>query len=120
MSVQDRDLRSIQQAREFAARAKEAQKTVAAFSQEQVDRVVAAMAEAGRADAERLGKMAHEETGFGNAADKTKKNLFCSVDVHDYIRPMKTVGVLREDKERRIVEYAEPMGVVAAVIPSTN
>ena len=120
MTVQDKDLRSIQQARTFAARAKEAQKTLAGFTQEQVDRICAAIAEAGRADAERLGRLAHEETGFGNAADKTKKNLFTSVDVHESIKNMKTVGVLREDRERRIVEIAEPMGVVAAVIPSTN
>jgi acetaldehyde dehydrogenase (acetylating) len=120
MSVQDRDLRSIQQARAFASRAKEAQKTVAGFSQEQVDKICTAIAEAGRADAERLAKMAHEETGFGNAADKTKKNLFASMDVLESMKGLRTVGVLREDKEKRIVEIAEPMGVVAAVIPSTN
>src|SRR5512139_3128633 len=120
MSVQDKDLRSIQQARTMAARAKEAARVLAGFSQEQVDRVVEAIGAAGRADAERLARLAHEETGFGNVADKTQKNLFCAVDVLDYIRPMKTVGVLRERAAERIVEYAEPMGVVAAVIPSTN
>jgi acetaldehyde dehydrogenase (acetylating) len=52
--------------------------------------------------------------------DKTKKNLFAAVDVYEYIRPMRTVGILREDTVRRVVEIAEPMGVVAAVIPSTN
>src|SRR5204863_8308510 len=72
------------------------------------------------ADADRLARLAHEETGFGNAKDKTRKNLFAAVDVHEYIRPLRTVGILREDKERRVVEIAEPMGVVAAVIPSTN
>src|SRR4051812_4087280 len=119
--VRDKDLRSIQQARALAAAAREAQKKVlAAFSQEQVDRIVAAMAEAARGEAERLARLAHEETGFGNTKDKTLKNLFSAVDVHAYIRPMRTVGILREDKERRVVEIAEPMGVVAAVIPSTN
>ena len=119
-AVKDADLLSIQQARSLAARAREAQKTLAGFSQEQVDRVVDAMAAAAREHAERLARLAHEETGFGNVQDKTKKNLFSAVDVHAYIRPLRTVGVLREDRERRVVEIAEPMGVVAAVVPSTN
>ncbi|HEY3119908.1 MAG TPA: acetaldehyde dehydrogenase (acetylating) [Vicinamibacteria bacterium] len=120
MAIRDKDLLSIQQARELAARAKAAARTLADFSQEKVDRVVDAMAEAARGEAERLGRMAHEETGFGNAADKTRKNLFSAVDVYNYIRPLRTVGILREDPARRVVEIAEPMGVVAAVIPSTN
>ena len=118
--VRDKDLLSIQQARALAAAAREAQKTVKEFSQEQVDRIVEAMAAAARTEAERLARLAHEETGFGNTKDKTLKNLFSAVDVYEYIRPLRTVGILREDKERRVVEIAEPMGVVAAVIPSTN
>src|SRR6266540_1461626 len=118
--VRDKDLLSIQQARPLAAAAREAQKIVKEFSQEQVDRIVEAMAAAARTEAERLAKLAHEETGFGNTKDKTLKNLFSAVDVYEYIRPLRTVGILREDKERRVVEIAEPMGVVAAVIPSTN
>jgi acetaldehyde dehydrogenase (acetylating) len=118
--VRDKDLLSIQQARSLAAAAREAQKALKEFSQEQVDRIVEAMALAARGEAERLAKLAHEETGFGNTKDKTLKNLFAAVDVLEYIRPLRTVGILREDKERRVVEIAEPMGVVAAVIPSTN
>ncbi len=118
--VRDKDLLSIQQARALAAAAREAQKIVKEFSQEQVDRIVEAMAAAARTEAERLARLAHEETGFGNTKDKTLKNLFSAVDVYEYIRPLCTVGILREDKERRVVEIAEPMGVVAAVIPSTN
>ena len=119
--LESRDLRSIQEARTLAARAREAQqKTLAGFSQEQVDRVVDAMAEAARREAEPLARLAHEETGFGNVKDKTTKNLFSATDVHAYIRPLRTVGILREDKETRVVEIAEPMGVVAAIIPSTN
>jgi acetaldehyde dehydrogenase (acetylating) len=120
MATLDADLRSIQEARALAARAKEAQRTLAGFSQEKVDAVVDAMAAAARPEAERLARLAHEETGFGNVADKTRKNLFSAVDVHAYIRPLKTVGILREDPAARVVEIAEPMGVVAAVIPSTN
>src|SRR6188472_3201181 len=118
--VADKDLLSIQEARALAKRAREAQKVLAGFSQEQVDKVVDAMAAAARGEAERLARMAHEETGFGNTKDKTLKNLFSAVDVYNYIRPLRTVGILREDTARRVVEIAEPMGVVAAVIPSTN
>jgi acetaldehyde dehydrogenase (acetylating) len=112
--------KSIDEARALAAAAREAQRVLAGFSQDEVDRVVDAMAAAARLDAERLARLAHEETGFGNVADKTRKNLFSAVTVHAYIRPLRTVGVLREDRTGRIVEMAEPMGVVAAVIPSTN
>jgi acetaldehyde dehydrogenase (acetylating) len=118
--VHDKDLVSIQQARALAAAAREAQKLLKELSQEQVDRIVEAMAGAARGEAERLARLAHEETGFGNVKDKTTKNLFSATDVLEYIRPLRTVGILREDKERRVVEIAEPMGVVAAVIPSTN
>jgi acetaldehyde dehydrogenase (acetylating) len=120
MALQDSDLLSIQQSRAFAAAAKKAQSVLAGFSQEQVDKIVAAMADAVRPEAERLARLAHEETGFGNVRDKTLKNLFSATDVFEYIRPIRTVGILREDPVRRVVEIAEPMGVVAAVIPSTN
>src|SRR5438445_6763664 len=112
MGIRDQDLLSIQQARELAGRARAAARTLADFSQDKVDRVIDAMAEAARAEAERLGRMAHEETGFGNPADKMRKNLFSAVDVYNYIRPLRTVGILREDPARRVVEIAEPMGVV--------
>lgn len=120
MALRDADLLSVQEARTLAARAKAAQQVLAGFSQEQVDRIVDAAAQAARGAAERLARLAHEETGFGNVPDKTRKNLFAAVDVHEYIRSLRTVGILREDKARRVVEIAEPMGVVAAVIPSTN
>ena len=119
-ALTDTDLLSVQQARQLAGRAKAAQKLMAEFTQQQVDSVVAAMAEASRQDAERLARLAQEETGFGNVKDKTTKNLFCSVDIYEFIKPMRTVGILREDPVRRVVEIAEPMGVVAAIIPSTN
>ena len=120
MSLRDRDLVSIQEARELVARAVEAQKKFAKFSQEQVDAVVDACAEAATAAAEPLARMAVEETGYGNVPDKVSKNRLGSVDVHRAIRGMRTVGILREDKEKGILEVATPVGVVAAVIPSTN
>jgi len=120
MPLEDADLLSVQQARQLAARARKAQRVLADFTQEQVDRIVEAMATVARSEAERLARLAHEETGFGNVPDKTRKNLFVAENVAAYIRPMRTVGILREDTVRRVVEIAEPMGVVAAVIPSTN
>src|SRR5713226_518594 len=120
LSLRDRDLISIQEARELVARATEAQKKFAAFSQEQVDAVVDACAKAATAAGEQLARLAVEETGYGNVPDKIIKNRLGSVDVHRAIRGMRTVGILREDKEKGILEVATPVGVVAAVIPSTN
>ena len=120
MSLNDQDLRSVQQARVLVAGAHAAQRLMAAFSQEQIDAIVDAMAEAVAPHAEPLARLAQEESTFGNVADKTVKNRFAAVTVHDYIRPMRTVGILREDQENRIVEIAEPMGVVAAIVPCTN
>ncbi len=116
----DSDLQSIQEVRELLTKAKEAQLAFRAYSQEQVDRIVQSMADAGFAEAERLGQMAHEETGFGKPEDKKKKNEFATKRVYESIKDLKTVGVIREDKEKQIVEIGEPMGVVAALIPSTN
>jgi len=90
------------------------------YSQEQVDKVVDAMVQACMPHLERWARMAHEETGFGTVADKTAKNRFAVEDVYKYIRPMKTVGFLTADAGQGIYEVASPMGVVAAVIPSTN
>jgi acetaldehyde dehydrogenase (acetylating) len=120
LSLRDRDLISIQEAREAVERASQAQKRFAAFSQEQVDAVVEACADAATAAGEQLARTAVEETGYGNVPDKIIKNSLASVDVPRAIRGMKTVGIVREDRERGIIEIAEPVGVVAAVIPSTN
>ncbi len=120
MSLRDRDLISIQEARELAACAAEAQRKFARFSQEQVDAIVDACAAAATAAGEQLGRLAVEETGYGNVPDKILKNRLGSVEVHRAIRGMRTVGVLSEDKEKGIVEVATPVGVVAAIIPSTN
>ncbi|MBQ8852499.1 MAG: acetaldehyde dehydrogenase (acetylating) [Oscillibacter sp.] len=116
----DKDLRSIQEVRDLVKRAKEAQAEYAAFSQEQVDRIVAAIASACAAESERLAKMAVEETGFGVWQDKVLKNLLGSTMTYEAIRDLRTVGILKEDKEKKLWEVAVPMGVVAALIPSTN
>ncbi len=114
------DRRSAEEARRLAVRAHGAQSALAELGQEQVDRIVAAMAETAADHAEELAAAAVEETGFGVRADKVRKNLFAARTVYEFIRPMKTVGVLRRLDERRVVEIAEPFGVVAAVVPSTN
>ena len=119
-ALTDRDLASVQEARRLAQRAKQAAPFLAELTQDQIDRIVDAMATAVRPEAESLARLAVEETGFGVVADKVQKNLFASNDVHAFIRPMRTVGVVNRDETRRIVEIAEPFGVVAAVVPSTN
>lgn len=120
MSLRDRDLISIQEARVALERAGEAQRKFATFSQEQIDAVVEACAVAATEAGEPLARLAVEETGYGNVPDKITKNRLASVDVPRAICGMKTVGILREDREKGIVEIAEPVGIVAAIIPSTN
>ncbi len=120
MSLRDRDLISIQEARELTARAAAAQRKFSAFSQEQVDAVVEACATAAAENVEPLARAAVEETGFGNVPDKIIKNTLAAVNVPRALKGMRTVGILREDREKGIVEVASPVGVVAAVIPSTN
>jgi acetaldehyde dehydrogenase (acetylating) len=114
----DKDLQSIEQARQLVEQAYGAQKSLAGFSQEKVDEIVGAMARAALADAYRLGEMAHLETGYGSAADKATKNRFSAEQIYNFIKPMRTVGVLRQTDS--IIEVASPRGVVAAIIPSTN
>jgi len=116
----DRDLASIGEARALARRAKEGWLQLAEFDQARVDAIVDAMALSAAAQAEPLARLAVEETGFGIVEDKVQKNLFAARKVYEFIRPMKTVGVIARHEERRVLEIAEPFGVVAAVVPSTN
>jgi acetaldehyde dehydrogenase (acetylating) len=120
MELADRDLISIQEARNLIASASAAQKKLASMSRDEIDGICEAMAEAGEKNAERLAVMASEETGFGIPADKTVKNIFGSRGVYESVKNLKTVGVIGEDRERGIVEVAVPMGVIAGLIPSTN
>jgi len=116
----DKDLTSISEARALARAAKQAQPILAELTQEQIDRIVAAMADAVTPHAEALARLAVEETGYGVVADKVQKNLFSSRRVFEFIAPMKTVGVVNRIEDRKVVEIAEPFGVVAAIVPSTN
>ena len=116
----DKDLCSIQEVRNLVAQAKAAQQEFASYSQQQVDSIVEAIAAACARQAEPLAKMAVEETGFGVWQDKVLKNLLGSTMTLDAIRGMKTIGILSEDPASRVMEVAAPVGVVAALIPSTN
>jgi len=119
-SASDSDLASIAEARALARTARQAQAALAELSQEQIDTLVTAMAEAVTPHAEALARLAVEETGFGVAADKVQKNLFASQRVYEFIKPMRTVGVVNRLDDKKVIEIAEPFGVVAAIVPSTN
>src|SRR5215207_2419190 len=110
----DRDLASTQEARELARRARRAQAQLGELPQERIDAIVDGMAAAVTPQAETLARLAVEETGFGVVADKVQKNLFASQRVHEFIKPMKTVGVIHRNDEKKVIEIAEPFGVVAA------
>ena len=116
----DRDRQSVSEAGALASSARQAQTRLAELSQEQIDAIVTAMADTVAPHAETLARLAVEETGYGVVADKIQKNLFASRDVYEFIRPIKTVGVVNRIEDRKIVEIAEPFGVVAAIVPSTN
>jgi acetaldehyde dehydrogenase (acetylating) len=116
----DQDLQSIQEARNLATAAHEAQKQFLHASQAEVDRICAAMVEAGYAAAERLGRMAVEETGYGVPEHKTLKNVLTTRILWDAIKDVKTVGVIRHDPARKMYEIAWPIGLVAGLTPSTN
>lgn len=116
----DKDLRSIQEARDLVKNAKTAQKKFAEWSQADIDKLIKHITDVCVANAEPLAKMAQQETGFGKWEDKILKNLLGSKMTYDYIKDMKTVGIVSEDCENKIIEIAVPVGVVVALIPSTN
>ncbi|MGO9096156.1 MAG: aldehyde dehydrogenase family protein [Bryobacteraceae bacterium] len=117
---QDQDSASVQEVRAKVEKAYAAFLKYRLYDQQRVDSIVEAMGAAGRENSKRLAEMAVEETGYGNVPDKIVKNLLNSDLLPRYIRGMKTVGVLRELPEKKIVEIAEPLGVVAALVPTTN
>ena len=116
----DKDLRSRQETRELLAAAQTAFEELKRFDQAKLDRIVDAVADAGEKNAAQLAKLAVAETGFGNEADKTEKNRFAARRVQQALRGMRTVGILREDAERKIWDVGVPVGVIAGIVPSTN
>ena len=116
----DKDLQARQEARCLAKRAEEAQQQLARMSQEKLDAIVANVAKVFYDKALELAELAVRETGFGNAEDKITKNRFASRTVYDAIKDMKTVGVLKADPKEKLWQIGVPVGVIAAIAPSTN
>ena len=114
----DKDLLARQEARSLAKKAESAQKIIARMPQEKLDAIVKAVAEAFAAEAKDLAELAVKETGFGNAHDKETKNLFASKDVWEAVKDMKAVGIVKE--KPGLWEIGVPVGVIAAIVPSTN
>src|SRR6202162_276073 len=118
--LKDPDLISLQEVRSKVENAYAAWQKYRTYTQEQVDALVDRVASAARTNARRLAELAVEETGYGNVRDKLAKNLLASDVLPRAMRGLKTVGVLREIPEQKIVEIGVPMGVVAAILPTTN
>lgn len=114
----DKDLISVQQARDLVEAAHRAQTEIAKFDQAKIDRICEVMAQAALRESPRVAAMAVEETGYGIPEDKQVKNQFSAEIVWNYFKPLRTVGVVSETKD--VVEIASPRGVVAGIIPSTN
>ena len=111
---------SVEKLEEAIARTREAQQKFATYTQEQVDKIFLAAASAANKERLPLAKMAVEETGMGIVEDKVIKNNYASEYIYNAYKETKTCGVIEEDKAYGIKKIAEPIGVVAAVIPTTN
>ena len=116
----DKDLSARQEARMLCRQAQKAQRQLMAMSQSQLDTITQAIADAFAKAAPELAEMAVRETGFGNVKDKITKNTFASKTVLDAIRDMKTVGILNRHPDKKLWEVGVPVGVIAAIVPSTN
>lgn len=114
----DKDLISVQQARDLVEAAHRAQSEVVRFDQAKIDRICDAMAKAALRESPRVAALAVEETGYGIPEDKHVKNQFSAEIVWNYFKNLRTVGVVSETKD--VVEIASPRGVVAGIVPSTN
>ncbi len=116
----DKDLAARQEARLLCRQAEMAQVALVRLGQKKLDAIVEAMAREFEAAAVELAELAVQETGFGNAEDKVTKNRFASREVAAAVRDMKCVGFLREAPEEKLWELGVPVGVIAAIVPSTN
>ena len=116
----DKDLQARQQARDLLRQAEDAQKKLAQMSQKELDLIVQGISRAFAAASAELAELAVGETGFGNVTDKIKKNDFASKQVLSAIKDMTCVGVLNENVREKLWEIGVPVGVIAAIVPSTN
>ena len=105
---------------EAIARVRKAQQVFATYTQEQVDKIFLAAASAANKARIPLAKMAVEETGMGIVEDKVIKNNYASEYIYNAYKDTKTCGIIEEDKAFGIKKVADPIGVIAAVIPTTN
>ncbi|MCL1694269.1 aldehyde dehydrogenase family protein [Lysinibacillus sp. BPa_S21] len=120
MTTLDKDLLAIQEMRDAVTCANTAQATYMQYSQQQVDTIVKAVADAAFKEAERLANMAFQETGMGIPNHKKIKNEVASRDVYEDIKDLKTVGVVGFDRVKKVTEIASPFGVIAGIVPTTN
>lgn len=120
MSRIDNDLLSVQEARILVENAREAQKELAAFPQEKLDKIIGQMAKATSKYAKELAIMSHEETGYGKWQDKLVKNIFASDYIYQKIKDMKVIGIIGEDKANKTIDIGVPVGVIVALPPSTS
>ncbi len=120
MNIIDNDLLSIQEARILAENAAMAKKQLAQFSQEKLNTIVEGMLDAVVMHLGELALLSHEETGYGKAEDKAAKNYFICESVRRKIRNMKCVGFIEEDADNCTAKVGVPLGVIAALVPSTN
>lgn len=116
----DYDLRSVQEARDFARKGKIAADQISDYTEEQIDKILLNIVRVAEQNKENLAELAVEETGFGKASDKVYKNHMASTIVYDQIKDMKTIGVIKEDKAKKVISIAEPIGLVMGILPSTN
>ena len=116
----DHDLRSIQEVRNLARAGKIATEQIAEYTEEQIDQILKNMVRVAKENAVLLAKMAVEETGFGRFEDKTFKNHLASELLYKSIKDMKTIGVIKEDIENKVIDFAEPVGLIMGIVPSTN
>ncbi len=116
----DKDLQSQQEVRDLVRQAVASQARFAAASQKEVDAVCQAMVNAGLQASRKLAEMAVQETGMGRADDKMIKHELSTRVLWDSYRDMQTVGIIDYDRRRKVTTIAEPMGVIAAIIPTTN
>ncbi|WP_346896318.1 acetaldehyde dehydrogenase (acetylating) [Clostridium sp. UBA7503] len=116
----DKDLRSIQEARDLARLGKVAANKIADYTEEQIDKILRNMVRIAEENAVCLAQMAVEETGFGKVEDKTFKNHLAATILYESIKDMKTIDIIREDEVNKLIEIAEPVGLVMGIVPSTN
>lgn len=116
----DTDLMSTQEARILIENAREGQKIFSTYTQEKIDKIVEGMARDIALHSQELAELAVEETGFGIVQDKCIKNRFASEFLYTYIKDMKTVGIINEDRDAKTMDIGVPVGVIVALLPSTN